>query len=155
MIDDPDRTAEVTHKGYSHQALQKSRVSVPETIVLKREELSVLTGTPHQVDFGGALLFIEDVGKPPYSLDRKLIHLYTAGALAGVQLACRADSSPCLSGQSSEPRPSRAGPDSMTTRRRDYSPLSVPGSERTSACVASRCSTSSSSRLISSGSSFR
>lgn len=40
MIDDPDRTAEVTHKGYSHQALQKSRVSVPETVVLKREELS-------------------------------------------------------------------------------------------------------------------
>jgi muramoyltetrapeptide carboxypeptidase len=48
-----------------------------------------LLGTPYAPDFDGALLFLEDVYEPPYSIDRMLTHLWLAGALqrcAGVVL---------------------------------------------------------------------
>jgi muramoyltetrapeptide carboxypeptidase len=47
--------------------------------------LSVLTsllGTPHEPDFRGALLFLEDVGEPAYRLDRMLTQWIQSGRLA-------------------------------------------------------------------------
>jgi muramoyltetrapeptide carboxypeptidase len=41
-------------------------------------------GTPDSPDLTGAILLIEDVGEPPYKVDRMLTHLRRAGALAGV-----------------------------------------------------------------------
>jgi muramoyltetrapeptide carboxypeptidase len=46
--------------------------------------LSALMGTPYQPDFRGKLLFLEDLGDHLYRLDRKLVHLRLAGALAHV-----------------------------------------------------------------------
>jgi muramoyltetrapeptide carboxypeptidase len=46
-----------------------------------------LVGTPWAVDAAGAVLFLEDVGEPPYRLDRLLLQLRQAGAfdrVAGV-----------------------------------------------------------------------
>jgi muramoyltetrapeptide carboxypeptidase len=49
--------------------------------------LSVLTrliGTPAFPDLAGAILVIEDVGEPPYRVDRMLTHLHLAGHLDGL-----------------------------------------------------------------------
>jgi muramoyltetrapeptide carboxypeptidase len=46
--------------------------------------LSATLGTPYQVDATGAILAIEDVGEPPYRLDRLLTQLRLAGVLEGV-----------------------------------------------------------------------
>lgn len=43
--------------------------------------LSHLLGTAYQLDFTGAVLFFEDVGEPPYRIDRYLTHLGMAGVL--------------------------------------------------------------------------
>jgi muramoyltetrapeptide carboxypeptidase len=53
--------------------------------------LSHLAGTPYQLDMSGAILFIEEVGEPPYRLDRYLTHLKLAGALDGVKAALAGD----------------------------------------------------------------
>ncbi len=48
-----------------------------------------LLGTPYEPEFEGAILFLEDVDEPPYSVDRMLTHLWMAGKLeqlAGVVL---------------------------------------------------------------------
>ncbi len=48
-----------------------------------------LLGTPYEPQFDGAILFLEDVSEPPYSVDRMLTHLWMAGKLeqlAGVVL---------------------------------------------------------------------
>lgn len=48
-----------------------------------------LLGTPFEPDFEGAILFLEDVSEPPYSVDRMLTHLWMAGKLeqlAGIAL---------------------------------------------------------------------
>jgi muramoyltetrapeptide carboxypeptidase len=48
-----------------------------------------LLGTPYEPNFDGAILFLEDVDEPPYSVDRMLTHLWMAGKLeqlAGVVL---------------------------------------------------------------------
>ena len=48
-----------------------------------------LLGTPFEPDFAGAILFLEDVSEPPYSVDRMLTHLWMAGKLeqlAGIVL---------------------------------------------------------------------
>jgi muramoyltetrapeptide carboxypeptidase len=48
-----------------------------------------LLGTPFEPQFEGAILFLEDVGEPPYSVDRMLTHLWMAGKLeqlAGIVL---------------------------------------------------------------------
>lgn len=48
-----------------------------------------LLGTPYEPDFEGAILFLEDVSEPPYSVDRMLTHLWMAGKLeqlAGIVL---------------------------------------------------------------------
>ena len=43
-----------------------------------------LLGTPFEPQFEGALLFLEDVDEPPYSVDRMLTHLWMAGRLEQV-----------------------------------------------------------------------
>jgi muramoyltetrapeptide carboxypeptidase len=48
------------------------------------EILSRLLGTPLQPDFGGAILFLEEVGELPYRIDRLLTHLEMAGILDSV-----------------------------------------------------------------------
>lgn len=40
LLDDPERTAEVTHKGYSHQALAENKVPVPESIVVPHDDVT-------------------------------------------------------------------------------------------------------------------
>lgn len=46
--------------------------------------LAASVGTPDFPDLTGALLLLEEVGEPPYKVDRMLTHLLRAGALAGV-----------------------------------------------------------------------
>jgi muramoyltetrapeptide carboxypeptidase len=43
-----------------------------------------LLGTPYEPSFEGAILFLEDVSEPPYSVDRMLTHLWMAGKLEQV-----------------------------------------------------------------------
>jgi muramoyltetrapeptide carboxypeptidase len=43
--------------------------------------ISVTMGTPYEIDTGGAILFLEDVGEQPYSIDRMLTQLRLAGKL--------------------------------------------------------------------------
>ena len=43
-----------------------------------------LLGTPFEPQFDGAILFLEDVSEPPYSVDRMLTHLWMAGKLEQV-----------------------------------------------------------------------
>lgn len=43
-----------------------------------------LLGTPFEPNFEGAILFLEDVSEPPYSVDRMLTHLWMAGKLEQV-----------------------------------------------------------------------
>jgi muramoyltetrapeptide carboxypeptidase len=43
-----------------------------------------LLGTPFEPDFEGAILFLEDVDEPPYSVDRMLTHLWLSGRLERV-----------------------------------------------------------------------
>ena len=48
-----------------------------------------LMGTPYEPDFDDAILILEDVSEPPYSVDRMLTHLWLTGKLerlAGVAL---------------------------------------------------------------------
>jgi len=46
--------------------------------------LAALAGTPYAPDYRGALLVLEDVGEPPYRVDRMLTQLALSGALAQV-----------------------------------------------------------------------
>lgn len=43
-----------------------------------------LLGTPYEPNFEGAILFLEDVSEPPYSVDRMLTHLWMSGQLERV-----------------------------------------------------------------------
>lgn len=43
-----------------------------------------LLGTPFEPNFDGAILFLEDVSEPPYSVDRMLTHLWMSGKLEQV-----------------------------------------------------------------------
>lgn len=56
--------------------------------------LGTLVGTPWQPDFRGRILFLEDVGEPPYRFDRMLTHLLNCGLLqkvAGIAIGLNAD----------------------------------------------------------------
>jgi muramoyltetrapeptide carboxypeptidase len=56
-----------------------------------------LTGTPFAPDFGGHILFLEDVGEPAYKIDRALSHMKLAGCfdhVAGVVLGSFHDCGP-------------------------------------------------------------
>ena len=43
--------------------------------------IASLMGTPYEIDTRGKILFIEDVGEQPYSIDRMLTQLRLAGKL--------------------------------------------------------------------------
>jgi len=43
--------------------------------------LAHLIGTPHEINWRGAILFLEDTGETPYRIDRLLTHLERAGCL--------------------------------------------------------------------------
>lgn len=43
--------------------------------------LAHLLGTPHDINWRDAILFLEDTGEPPYRIDRLLTHLERAGCL--------------------------------------------------------------------------
>jgi muramoyltetrapeptide carboxypeptidase len=50
--------------------------------------LSILTaslGTPYEIETGGIILFLEDIGTKPYQVDRMLMQLKYAGAFEGVK----------------------------------------------------------------------
>jgi muramoyltetrapeptide carboxypeptidase len=54
-------------------------------------------GTPYEIQTEGAILFLEDLGEPPYRLDRMISHLKLAGKLdsvAGVLLGSFIDCEP-------------------------------------------------------------
>ena len=56
--------------------------------------LCTLIGTPWQPEFKGRILFLEDVGEPPYRFDRMLTHLLNCGLLqqvAGIAIGLNAD----------------------------------------------------------------
>ncbi len=62
-------------------------------------------GTPCEIDTGGAILFLEDVGEPPYRLDRMLTQLELAGkfqSVAGVILGQFPDCDPPEGGYSTK-----------------------------------------------------
>lgn len=46
--------------------------------------LAGLVGSPYFPDTRGAILFLEDVGEPPYRIDRLITHLKLAGVLEGL-----------------------------------------------------------------------
>jgi len=66
--------------------------------------LSIITaslGTRYEIDTDGKILFIEDLGEPPYRLDRMLTHLQLAGkfrSIAGVMLGSFIDCEPTRGG---------------------------------------------------------
>jgi muramoyltetrapeptide carboxypeptidase len=64
------------------------RVSgAPVTGILLGGNLSLLcasVGTPDMPDLQGTILLIEEVGEPPYKVDRMLLHLRRSGCLDGV-----------------------------------------------------------------------
>lgn len=47
--------------------------------------LASLCGTPHQLDARGAVVLLEDLGEPPYKLDRLLVQCRDSGAFAGAR----------------------------------------------------------------------
>ncbi len=58
--------------------------------------IAALCGTPFQpASSGGRLLFIEDVGEPPYRIDRMLTQIVQAGALRGVRAVILGDFTDC------------------------------------------------------------
>jgi muramoyltetrapeptide carboxypeptidase len=42
-------------------------------------------GTPYEIKTEGRILFLEDLGEPPYRIDRMLTHLRLAGKFANLQ----------------------------------------------------------------------
>jgi muramoyltetrapeptide carboxypeptidase len=54
-----------------------------------------LVGTPWQASFGGALLFLEDVGEAYYRLERMLFQLLHGDALSSVRAICLGDFDSC------------------------------------------------------------
>jgi muramoyltetrapeptide carboxypeptidase len=47
--------------------------------------VSALIGTPYEINPAGKILFLEDVGEKPYSIDRMLSQLELAGKLEGIK----------------------------------------------------------------------
>jgi muramoyltetrapeptide carboxypeptidase len=73
---------EVTNSGL--QMLQSG--SAEGTLLGGCLSLLVTTlGTPREMDWRGAIVFLEDLGEAPYRLDRMLFHLREAGKFNGVQ----------------------------------------------------------------------
>lgn len=63
--------------------------------------INALIGTPHEIDFSGALVFMEDVEEAPYRIDRMLTQLLevptfkkAAGIIFGVCAGCNESTNP-------------------------------------------------------------
>lgn len=68
----------------SQSVLRHGRVEGP-SLAFNLTMLATLTGTPHEPDLEGSVLFLEEVGEPLYRLDRMLTHLRRSGKLRGVK----------------------------------------------------------------------
>mmetsp|Transcript_12495 Transcript_12495/g.52567 ORF Transcript_12495/g.52567 Transcript_12495/m.52567 type:complete len:392 (-) Transcript_12495:656-1831(-) len=64
--------------------------------------LASLSGTCFAPDYTGAVLVLEDVGEPPYKLDRKLTTLRLAGALRGLAALVLGDFNDAFQGNAAE-----------------------------------------------------
>lgn len=69
-----EETAPVSVPGTAHGTLIGGNLSL----------LAASVGTPDSPDLSGAILLVEEVGEPPYKVDRMLTHLRRAGMLAGL-----------------------------------------------------------------------
>ena len=78
--------APVEIRGPGGQALEPVRPGTAEGVLLggNLTMLCALLGTPHLPDLTGAILFLEEVGEPPYRVDRLLAQLRLAGVLEGL-----------------------------------------------------------------------
>lgn len=56
-------------------------------------------GTPYAAQFGGGILFLEDIGTKPYQWDRMLLHLRYSGRLEDVRGIVFGDMEQCISPQ--------------------------------------------------------
>ena len=68
--------------------------------------LSILVtalGTPREIDFRGALLFLEDLDERPYQVDRMLFHLREAGKLEGVRAIIFGEMKGCQAAEGKTP----------------------------------------------------
>jgi len=83
--------------------------------------LSIVTasiGTPYEIQTEGRIFFIEDLGEPPYRIDRMLTHLLLAGKFdspAGVLL-----------GEFLDCEPDQGNYSAMDTLRDFFAPLNIP-----------------------------
>ena len=73
-VDPADETAGVSVPGAAHGILLGGNLSL----------IAASVGTQDMPDLTGAVLLIEDVGEPPYKVDRMLTHLRRAGVLRGL-----------------------------------------------------------------------
>jgi len=76
-------------KGYADreatiEVVRKGRVTAP-IVGGNLAILSSLLATPYFPTCKGKILFIEEVGEPPYKIDRSLTHLINAGVFEGVK----------------------------------------------------------------------
>jgi muramoyltetrapeptide carboxypeptidase len=68
--------------------------------------LSILVtalGTPREIDFHGAVLFLEDLDERPYRVDRMLFHLREAGKLEGVRAIVFGEMKGCQASEGKTP----------------------------------------------------
>ena len=79
--------------------------------------LASLSGTCFAPDYTGAVLVLEDVGEPPYKLDRKLTTLRLAGALRGLAALVLGDFNDAFQGNAAEEKEVRARVRMHATRR--------------------------------------
>ncbi len=81
-------------------------------------------GTPYQLSFKGAILFLEDLDEPPYRFDRMLTHMLNAGLLQQVAGIAIGINSGCFDPKA---RTSKEFRQTMTDVMRDrLGPLKVP-----------------------------
>jgi len=78
------KTVRILRRGIAHGQLIGGNLAL----------LCSLIGTPWQPAFRGRILFLEDVGEPPYRFDRMLTHLLNCGLLqqvAGIAIGLNSD----------------------------------------------------------------
>ena len=83
-------------------------------------------GTPWEIDTLGAILFIEDVGEPPYKIDRLLTQLRLAGKLQGLRGVLIGDFSDVSAAGSSQEQQNRDAARLERLWQEFFVPLGVP-----------------------------
>ena len=83
-------------------------------------------GTPWEIDTLGAILFIEDVGEPPYKIDRLLTQLRLAGKLQGLRGVLIGDFSDVSAAGSSQEQQDRDAARLQRLWQEFFVPLGVP-----------------------------